>query len=271
MNKDEGQKNPTEAGKATFIEWTPPAAGESREVELVMMASPPRLPTALITGTSRGLGRALAERLLADGWVVHGFARGPQPLAHAHFHARVVDVTDEAAVRAAVASVAEAGRIDLLVNNAGAASMNALLLTPGETAERLMRVNYLGTFHCLQAVGKVMVRQRAGRIVNVTTVAVPLALEGEAAYVASKAAVEALTRVAAKELAPSGVVVSAVGFGPVDTALTRAVPPARLEALNARLDLAASPTPAAAAAFLVDHLRSAEAGRIAYLGDVGLL
>ena len=182
--------------------------------------------TALITGTSRGLGRALAERLLADGWVVHGFARGPQPLMHERFSAHVVDITDEAAVCAAVATIAESGRIDLLINNAGAASMNALLLTPGETAKRLMRVNYLGTFHCLQSVGKVMVRQRAGRIVNVTTVAVPLSLEGEAAYVASKAAVEALTRVAAKELAASGVAVSALGFGPIDTDLTRAVPKA---------------------------------------------
>lgn len=228
------------------------------------------MTTALITGTSRGLGRALAERLLADGWVVHGFARGGQPLDHAHFHAHAVDVTDEAAVRAAVATIAESGRIDVLVNHAGAASMNALLLTPGETAERLMRVNYLGTFHCLQAVGKAMVRQRAGRIVNVTTVAVPLALAGEAAYVASKAAVEALTKVAAQELAPSGVVVSAVGFGPIDTALTRTVPRDRLDALNGRIGLAASPTPAAAAEFLLDHLRSAEPGRIAYLGDVGL-
>ena len=228
------------------------------------------MPTALITGTSQGLGLALAERLLADGWTVHGFARGKQALAHERFTAHAVDVTDEAAVRAAVAAIAESGRIDLLVNNAGAASMNALLLTPGETAERLMRVNYLGTFHCLQAVGKVMVRQRAGRIVNVTTVAVPLSLEGEAAYVASKAAVEALTKVAAKELATSGVVVSAVGFGPIDTALTRAVPRDRLAALNHQLDLAASPTPAAAAAFLLEHVRSAEAGRIAYLGDVGL-
>ena len=226
--------------------------------------------TALITGTSQGLGRALAEKLLADGWTVHGFARGTQTLSHERFRAHAVDVTDEAAVRAAVANVAEAGRIDLLVNNAGAASMNAFLLTPGAIAESLMRVNYLGTFHCLQAVGKVMVRQRAGHVVNVTTVAVPLSLEGEAAYVASKAAVEALTKVAAKELAPSGIIVSAVGFGPLETALTRAVPRERLASLNHQLDLAASPTLAAAAAFLLEHLRSAEAGRIAYLGDVGL-
>jgi 3-oxoacyl-[acyl-carrier protein] reductase len=228
------------------------------------------MPSALITGTSQGLGRALAERLLADGWAVHGFARGEQPLVHEHFRAHAVDVTDEAAVRAAVAVVAESGRIDLLINNAGAAALNAFLLTPGSVAEKLMRVNYLGTFHCLQAVGKVMVRQRAGRIINLTTVAVPLSLEGEAAYVASKAAVEALTKVAAKELAHSGVIVSAVGFGPIDTALTRAVPRDRLEALNHQLDLAASPTPEAAAEFLLEHMRSAEAGRIAYFGDVGL-
>jgi len=226
------------------------------------------MPTALITGTSQGLGLALAERLLADGWIVHGFARGPQALAHERFSAHVVDVTDEAAVRAAVATIAESGRIDLLVNNAGVASMNALLLTPGETAERLMRVNYLGTFHCLQAVGKVMVRQRAGRIVNVTTVAVPLSLEGEAAYVASKAAVEALTKVAAKELASSGVIVGAVGFGPIDTALTRAVPKASLAKINDAIGCPQGTMMTQAVEFIVDHLRSAEAGRVEYLGKI---
>ena len=216
------------------------------------------MPTALITGTSQGLGHALAERLLADGWTVHGFARGKQTLAHANFHPHAVDVTDEAAVRAAVATIAESGRIDLLVNNAGAASMNALLLTPGETAERLMRVNYLGTFHCLQAVGKVMVRQRAGRIVNITTVAVPLALEGEAAYVASKAAVEALTRVAAKELASSGVIVSAVGYGPIDTALIRAVPPAALAKINEAIGRPQGTTMTQAVEFFMCRLSAAD-------------
>ena len=224
--------------------------------------------TALITGTSQGLGRALAERLLADGWTVHGFARGTQALAHANFHAHSVDVTDEAAVRSAVSAIAEGDRINLLVNNAGAASMNALLLTPGETAERLMRVNYLGTFHCLQAVGKVMIRQRAGRIVNLTTVAVPLSLEGEAAYVASKSAVEALTKVAAKELAPSGVIVSAVGFGPIDTALTRAVPKPALAKINTAIGRPEGTTMTQAVDFLLAHLRSAEAGRVEYLGKI---
>jgi 3-oxoacyl-[acyl-carrier protein] reductase len=224
--------------------------------------------TALITGTSQGLGLALAERLLAEGWIVHGFARGAQTLAHERFRAHVVDVTDENAVRAAVATISEAGRIDLLVNNAGAASMNALLLTPGETAERLMRVNYLGTFHCLQAVGKVMVRQRAGRIINLTTLAVPLSLEGEAAYVASKAAVEALTKVAAKELAPSGVIVSAVGFGPIDTALTRAVPKPALAKINAAIGRPEGTTMNQAVDFLLAHVRSAQGGSVEYFGNI---
>jgi 3-oxoacyl-[acyl-carrier protein] reductase len=226
------------------------------------------MPTALITGTSQGLGRALAERLLADGWTVHGFSRGPQDLTHAAFTAHAVDITDEAAVRAAVATIAEGGRIDLLVNNAGAASMNALLLTPGETAERLMRVNYLGTFHCLQAVGKVMVRQRAGRIINLTTVAVPLSLEGEAAYVASKAAVEALTKVAAAELAHSGIIVSAVGFGPIDTELTRAVPKAALAKINDAIGRPEGTTMEQAVDFILAHMHTAEGGQVAYLGKI---
>jgi len=226
--------------------------------------------TALITGSSQGLGRALAERLLADGWIVHGFARGEQALGHSHFHAHRVDVTDESAVRAAVASIAAAGRIDLLVNNAGAASMNALLLTPAETAERLMRVNYLGTFHCLQAVGKVMVRQRGGRIVNLTTVAVPLALEGEAAYVASKAAVEALTRVAAKELAGQGVRLFALGFGPVDTRLTRTVPRDALAKIDQAIGRPQGTSLAQAVDFILAKISDASvpAGSIHYLGQV---
>ncbi|MEY3812387.1 MAG: hypothetical protein RL495_334 [Verrucomicrobiota bacterium] len=229
------------------------------------------MPTALITGTSQGLGRALAERLLADGWTVHGFARGAQTLAHERFTAHTVDITDESAVRAAVATVGSAGRIDLLINNAAAASLNAFLLTPGSVAESLMRVNYLGTFHCLQAVGKVMVRQRAGLVVNLTTVAVPLSLEGEAAYVASKAAVEALTKVTAKELATQGVRVVALGFGPVDTRLTRAVPKAALAKINDAIGRPQGTTMDQAVDFFMSRLSAPDlkSGSVEYFGTVG--
>jgi 3-oxoacyl-[acyl-carrier protein] reductase len=229
------------------------------------------MPLAIVTGTSRGLGRALAERLLTEGWTVHGFSRAPDGWAPPGFTAHAVDVGDEPAVRAAVAAIAAAGQpIDLLVNNAGVAGLNALLLTPPTVAAELMRVNYLGTFHCLQAVGKAMVRARRGRILNVTTVAVPLALEGEAAYVASKAAVEALTRVAARELGPHGVVVAAVGLGPVDTRLTRGVGADPLARLNARIGRPAGTTVAEAADFLFRQAvdQGLVGGSIRYLGEV---
>jgi len=227
-------------------------------------------PTVLITGTTQGLGRALAERMLADGWIVHGFARGPQSLSHEHFRAHAVDVTDEAAVRSKVAAVAAAGRIDVLINNAGSAALNAFLLTPGKVAENLMRVNYLGTFHCLQAVGKVMIRQRGGLVINLTTVAVPLSLEGEAAYVASKAAVEALTKVAAKELASQGVRVIALGLGPVDTKLTRAVPKAALAKINGAIGRPQGTAMDEAVDFILSRLRDPgiKSGSVEYLGQV---
>ena len=229
------------------------------------------MPTALITGTSQGVGRALSERLLADGWIVHGFARGPQSLAHERFIAHTVDVTNESAVRSAVSAAAAAGRIDVLINNAGSAALNAFLLTPGSVAETLMRVNYLGTFHCLQAVGKVMVRQRGGLVINLTTVAVPLSLEGEAAYVASKAAVEALTKVAAKELSTQGVRVIALGLGPVDTKLTRAVPKAALAKINGAIGRPEGTTMAQAVEFILSRLRDPDlkSGSVEYLGTVG--
>ena len=267
MNQDDGKPGTSGAGKATFVEWTPPSGREPREIELVMAPAPRRAAVALVTGTSEGLGRALAEGLLAEGWIVHGFSRGAQSLAHERFTAHAVDVTDESAVRVAVAAIAATGRIDLLVNNAGAASLTSVLLTPGAVAEKLMRVNYLGTFHSLQAVGKVMVRQRAGRIINLTTVAVPLSLEGEAAYVASKAAVEALTKVAAKELATQGVRVIALGFGPIDTRLTRAVPASALAEINHAIGRPQGTTMAQAVEFILSRIHDADlkSGGVEYL------
>lgn len=190
------------------------------------------MKTILITGSRKGIGRALAEYYLAGGWRVAGCSREKTDLAHENYSHFTGSVADENFVTAMVRDVAKKfGRIDALVNNAGIAAMNHLTLAPAAQAKSVLETNFLGSFHCLREVAKVMVRQKAGRIVNFSTVAVPLALEGEAIYAASKAAVEILTKIAARELGAYGITVNAVGPTPTDTDLIKTVPAAKIAAL----------------------------------------
>jgi 3-oxoacyl-[acyl-carrier protein] reductase len=190
----------------------------------------------LVTGASRGIGAALVERFLAAGDQVFGCGRTPVVSAdierYTHYTA---DVADEQAVRGMFGDIRRrAGGLDVLVNNAGIARMNLLMLTPPSDARQIMETNLLGVFNCTQQAVRLMRRSPAARIVNLTTVAVPLRLEGEAVYAASKAAVESLTRVAARELGPMGITCNAVGPTPIRTDLIAKVPAAKLDALVAR-------------------------------------
>lgn len=192
-------------------------------------------PVTLVTGSSRGLGRHLAEHYLAKGHRVVGCSRGESDLEHEAYIHRAVDVSDEPAVRTLFSEIRrELGGVDHLINNAGIASMNHVLLTPVSTLEKVLSTNTTGTFLVSREAAKLMKTSGFGRIVNFTTVAVPLRLEGEAAYVASKAAVQALTEVMARELADFGITVNAVGPTPIDTDLIRNVPRSKIDALVER-------------------------------------
>jgi 3-oxoacyl-[acyl-carrier protein] reductase len=189
----------------------------------------------IITGTRKGIGRHLVDHFLAQGHLVAGCSRepldGPSPPGYRHY---LADVADEVAVVDMVRDVqANVGQPTVLVNNAGIASMNHLLLTPLATVQQIFSTNVFGTFLVMREVAKSMSRARYGRIVNFATVATPLNLEGEAGYAASKAAVESLTRVAARELAPLNITVNAVGPTPVMTDLIRSVPKSKMDALIA--------------------------------------
>jgi 3-oxoacyl-[acyl-carrier protein] reductase len=197
--------------------------------------SRPDAPVTLITGTSRGLGAALARHYLGRGHRVVGCSRQADPgLGEGYTHF-TVDVADEDAVRGMFAEVRQSlGRLDHLVNNAGVAAMNHALTTPMSTVMKVLETNVAGTFLCCREGARLMRKNRYGRIVNLSSVAVPLRLEGESIYAASKAAVESLTAVLARELAPFGITVNAVGPVPIETDLIRGVPAEKIDALVAR-------------------------------------
>jgi 3-oxoacyl-[acyl-carrier protein] reductase len=189
----------------------------------------------LITGTSRGVGLGLAQTYLERGWRVFGCARSGTEIRHDRYCHFELDVADEKAVLSMFAAIRKSNApLYALVNNAGTASMNHVLLTPVGTMEKLWQVNVLGTMICSREAAKQMVLRRRGRIVNCGSVAVPWALEGESVYTATKAAVEAYTKVLARDLGEYGVTVNAVCPNPVKTDLIAGVPIEKMDRLVAR-------------------------------------
>ena len=185
-------------------------------------------PVTLITGTSKGIGRALAEHFASRGHTVIGCSRQACDWTAANYTHRPLDVADEKAVTALFAEIRRTHhRLDNLINNAAVASMNHSLLTPVSVVDSVLRTNVTGLFLFCREAGKMM-RTTGGRIVNFTSVAHPLRLEGEAAYAASKAAVESMTRILARELGPMGITVNALGPTPVATDLIRGISPEKI-------------------------------------------
>ncbi len=186
---------------------------------------------ALVTGGSRGIGRAIALRLAAAGaTAVVNFREnsaaaeetvGLIAAAGGRSSTSRFDVGDAEAVRVGVQNIVdEHGRLDLLVNNAGLAVDALLLRLKEEDWERVLRTNLTGVFHCTKAAVRAMVRARYGRIVNLTSVVAEMGNAGQVAYAAAKAGVIGFTKSLAREVAARGVTVNAVAPGLVETDMT---------------------------------------------------
>ena len=188
----------------------------------------------LVTGASRGIGRAIAEALAAAGATVVLGARDEARLAEAveaitkaggRASSVLLDVSRRESVDGALAAVLERhGRIDGLVNNAGITRDNLLLRMKAEEWEAVLATNLTGVYHCTQAALRPMLKQRSGRIVNVTSVVGITGNAGQANYAASKAGVIGFTKSVAREVASRAITVNAVAPGFIETEMTAKIP-----------------------------------------------
>jgi len=201
---------------------------------------------AIVTGGSRGIGRAIALLLAAEGADVTFFYRGNAAAAEevlatgsaagSKIAALQVDIRDSQACAAAVEGVAErCGRIDILVNNAGMIRDNPLAAFDDDDVRLVLETNVTGVFNVTRAVAPFMISQRRGRIINISSVAGEKGGRGQTNYAASKGAINAFTRALAVELAPRKINVNCVAPGVIDTEMSRDVREMAGDEIKARI------------------------------------
>lgn len=190
------------------------------------------MDTVIVTGASRGLGSHVANKLHEGGYRVIGLSRSAK--GDSPFEIRSADVADAASLSNALGDLKRDKSVYALINAAGIASMNLVVTTPPETVTKIINTNLIGTILACQLVAPAMIRRKGGRIINFSTLGVPLAIKGEAIYIASKAGVEAFSRTFAREMSPHGVTVNTIAPGPIDTALIEKVPRDKIDTVVGR-------------------------------------
>jgi 3-oxoacyl-[acyl-carrier protein] reductase len=218
---------------------------------------------AVVTGASRGIGRALSLELARRGADLALLsASGPtrtkeevERLGRKALSLKV-DVADSGAVSDAFGAILdEFGRVDFLINNAGITRDNLLIRMKDDEWNAVLDTNLRGAFNCTRAVARSLMKQRSGKIVNITSVIGIMGNPGQINYAASKGGLIALTRSAAKELAGRGITVNAVAPGLIQTDMTSALPESAREAMLQGIPLGRIGQPeeiAAVVAFLLE-------------------
>ena len=199
----------------------------------------------LITGTSKGIGKSIALYYLSnENNIVIGCSRSKKTIKNSNYYHYQIDLSIDKGVDDLIVKIKkDFDHIDILINNAGIASMNHLLLTTSDKVNDILNVNLKSVINLTRDTSKMMKKSKYARIINISTIASHLNLEGESVYVSSKAAIEAFTRVIAKELYPLGITVNTIGPGPVRTDLTKNLPELKIKKLLSQLSSQEFTTP----------------------------
>jgi len=234
---------------------------------------------ALVTGGARGIGRAIALALAQPGLTIYlndvvlgeDALRTQQEVEAKGAVARLVefDVADAAGVNQGLDYILkESGRLDILVNNAGITRDNLIVRMKETEWDAVLGVNLKGAFNCIRAVSRPMVKQRGGRIINISSVVGVMGNAGQANYVASKAGLIGLTKTVARELASRNITVNAVAPGFIQTEMTEALTAATRNLMLAQIPLGrfgTSEEVAQAVAFLASDAAAYITGQVIHV------
>ena len=186
----------------------------------------------IVTGASRGLGKAITERLTEKGEKVVGLARSVNGLS---IEAIECDVCNYDSVKNASRKVKQLKQpVKAFVNAAGVASMNMAVTTDKSTVQKLIQTNLVGTIYCCQLFDPIMLRKKHGIFINFSTIAVALALKGESVYAASKAGVESFSRTFGREMADFNVRVNCIAPGPIQTDLLKGITDTQIKKITSQ-------------------------------------
>jgi 3-oxoacyl-[acyl-carrier protein] reductase len=234
---------------------------------------------ALVTGAARGIGRAIALALARPGLTLYlndialgeEAARTQKDVAAKGAAAKLIEfnVADFGQVQRGIDEIVkESGRLDILVNNAGITRDNLILRMKEEEWDAVLAVNLKGAYNCIRAVSKTMVKQRFGRIINLSSVVGVMGNAGQANYVASKAGLIGLTKSVARELGSRNITVNAVAPGFIQTEMTESLPEKVKAEMMAQIPLGRFGTPeevAQAVVFLASEAATYITGQVIHI------
>lgn len=229
--------------------------------------------TILITGSSKGIGKYLAEYYSSLEYQVIGCSRGENVLSFDNYEHYCLDISDELEVRKMFSKIKKKyGRLDALINNAGInPTLMPILLVPYDAALKTLKTNFLGTFIMSREAAKIMMKNNFGRIINFASMAVKHEVRGEAIYTSSKAAIISLTRIMAKELFGYGITCNVIAPSAIKTDLLNNINEEELKKvlkLNAIVELGNLKDVSNAIDWILKSSSVSITGQVIYLGGV---